>query len=44
MNKMGRAIVSMLVSGVNTEYAIQAEPVDDDEVLEEVILEEKSTK
>ena len=44
MNKMGRAIVSMLVSGVNTEYAIQAEPVDDDEVLEEVILEEKSKK
>ena len=45
MNKMGRAIVSMLVSGVNTEYAIQAEPVDDndDEVLEEGILEEKST-
>ena len=44
MNKMGRAIVSMLVSGVNTEYAIQAEPVDgNDEVLEEGILEEKST-
>ena len=31
MNKMGRAIVQMLVSGVETEYAIQAQPVDHSE-------------
>ena len=32
MNKMGRAIVQMLVSGVETEYAIQAQPVEIDEI------------
>ena len=34
MNKMGRAIVQMLVSGVETEYAIQAQPVDHSEEID----------
>ena len=38
-NKLGRAIVQMFVSGVNTEYAIQAEPM-----IEEQEFSEKNFK
>lgn len=37
MNKMGRAIVQMLVSGVETQYAIQAQPMDEETVQEETL-------
>ena len=36
MNKLGRAIVQMLVSGVETEYAIQAQPMEIEELEEEI--------
>ena len=36
MNKKGQAIVQMLVSGVETEYAIQAQPIEE--------IEEKQDK
>ena len=37
-NKLGRAIVQMLVSGVETEYAIQAQPLTETET-EEISLD-----
>ena len=36
-NKLGRAIVQMLVSGVETEYAIQAQPLTEE--TEEISLD-----
>merc|ERR1739844_323703 len=39
-NKLGRAIVQMFVSGINTEYAIQAEPMIDDEEISEANFKE----
>ena len=36
-NKLGKAIVQMLVSGVETEYAIQAQPLTEEESAEEEI-------